>query len=135
VLKQSQASDQWAYYQAKGLKSNGAKQTADLMAALPAHAESAEKWKAEAERYKEEQKEIDKKARELEKERDEEGRESMHRMHQHHIFAYCVTFTQVAIALSAIAALTRRKPVWYVSLLLGAGGLFVFLAGVLQLRS
>jgi hypothetical protein len=133
VLKQSQASDQWAYFQAKGLKSNGAKQTADLMAVLPAQAANAEKWSKEAERYKEDQKEIEEKAHELEKERDAEGRESVHLMHQHHTFAYCVTFTQVAIALSAVAALTKRRPIWYVSLLLGALGLFIFVTGLWQI--
>ncbi|MBC7528436.1 MAG: DUF4337 domain-containing protein [Chthonomonadaceae bacterium] len=135
LLKQSQASDQWAYYQAKGLKSNGAKQTVAILASLTNKTESTEnteKWKAEAERYNEEQKEIEKKAHELEKERDEAGKETEHLMHRHHIFAYCVTLTQVAIALSAIAALTKRKPIWFVSLLLGALGLYVFITGFLS---
>ena len=35
VLKQAQASDQWAYYQAKGIKGNSAAQTAAILTALP----------------------------------------------------------------------------------------------------
>jgi hypothetical protein len=123
VLKQAQASDNWAYYQAKGLKSNGAQQTADVLAANPAQDRLAAKWNKEAQRYRDQQKEIEAKARQLEKERDERTGESEALMHQHHLFAYCVTFTQVAIALSAVAALTKMRPVWYLSLLVGVAGL------------
>lgn len=130
LLRQTQASDQWGYYQAKGLKATSAQQTATLLAALPNRAEAVEKWNKEAERYKEEQKEIDAKAKELEAERDKETEEAHHLMHRHHTFAYCVTFTQVAIALSAIAALTKRKSIWVLSLLTGAAGIGVFLLGI-----
>lgn len=129
VLMQAKASDQWAYYQAKGIKGNGAKQTAALLAAIPGHESDGEKWKAEAERYNEDQKEITAKAKEYETERDKETTESEHQMHQHHTFAFCVTFTQVAIALSAIAALTKRKPVWYMSMLVGVAGIIYFAIG------
>src|ERR1700681_4827392 len=66
---QAEASDQWAYYQAKGIKAATAEasRTAWLAIAREPPAEYAEKQK----RYLEEQKEIDKKAREKEKERDE----------------------------------------------------------------
>ena len=132
VLHQAKASDQWAYYQAKGIKGNGARETAELLSALPAaQVEKAAKWKEEAARYKEEQAEAKKQAEEFEKESVEDGHRSAHLMHRHHIFAFCVTFTQVAIALSAIAALTKRKPVWYLSLLAGVGGLIYFAMGFL----
>ncbi len=134
VLKQAQASDQWAYYQAKGIKSNIAEQTAILLGANPAQSAEAAKGKQEAERYKEDQKEISAQAQELEKKRDEENAESGKLMERHHIFAYSVTFTQVAIALSAVAALTKRKPVWYFSLLIGVAGLIVFLQGFLAMK-
>jgi hypothetical protein len=130
VLKQSLASDQWAFYQAKGLKALQAKQSADILAALPNAPAAAEKWAKEAERYKEEQKEIETKAHDLESERDADTAESHHLMHRHHAFAYCVTFTQVAIALSAIAALTKRKPLWYLSLLTGVAGVGIFSWGL-----
>lgn len=133
VLHQAQASDQWAYYQAKGLKANGAQQTADLLAASgAAQAANAAKWRKEADRYKHDQDEIQQKARELEGERDAKSKEAEALMEHHHIFAYCVTFTQVAIALSAVAALTRSKPVWFFGLLVGAGGLAFFLDGFLN---
>ncbi len=133
VLRQAQASDAWAYYQAKGVKSNGAQQTADLLRAVaPARPAQAAKWGEEAARYKTEQKELQTEAGKLEHERDDKLKEADALMHHHHIFAYCVTFTQVAIALSAIAALTKRKPVWYLSLLAGVGGVIYFINGFLH---
>lgn len=132
VLKQALASDQWAYYQAKSVKSNGAKATADLMSASPALADLARKYQAETARYTKEQEEITAEAKKLEKERDECSGESQTLLERHHIFAFCVTFTQVAIALSAIAALTKRKPMWYLSLLVGVAGVAWFVQGLLK---
>ena len=129
VLKQAQASDQWAYYQAKGIKGNGAAQMADLFSTNPAQAALAAKYKKEAARYKQDQQQIQDQAHTLEQERDKENAESGDFLEQHHLFAYCVTFTQVAIALSAVAALTKRKPVWYLSLLIGLIGLALLIYG------
>ena len=56
--------------------------------------------------------------------------ESQHKMHIHHKFAYAVALIQVAIALSAVAALTRIKPVWAISLVAGAIGIVMFLMGL-----
>lgn len=126
---QAQSSDQWAYYQAKGIKSHAAAQTADLLSANPAQAGLTDKYAQSAERYRQEQRETETKARELEQQRDEKERQSHALMRRHHPFAYCVTFTQIAIALSAIAALTRRPPVWYASLAVGLIGVCFLLQG------
>ena len=77
-------------------------------------------------RYAEEQKEIEAKAREKEKERDAKVAESNHLLHEHHRYANAVAIFQVAIALGAVAALTRNRLVWMLSLLLGAGGAVLF---------
>jgi len=66
------------------------------------------------------------KAKELEKQRDEKSAESDHLMHRHHFFAQSVAFLQVAIALGAVAALTRKGAVWVGSLVLGLAGAGVF---------
>src|SRR5215831_18476779 len=71
---QAEASDQWAYYQAKGIK---AARTSWLAIAKEPPPEYAEKQK----RYGEEQKEIEKKAREKEKERDEKSKEADELLH------------------------------------------------------
>ena len=126
---QTRASDSWAYYQAKSIKQNGAEQTADILAATPTQQANAEKYRKQAEGYGEEKKEQQAEAKELENKRDESNKESEHFFHNHHTFAYCVTLTQIAIALSAIAALTRLKGMWYVSIVVGVIGLGFLLYG------
>jgi hypothetical protein len=49
-------------------------------------------------------------------------------MHQHHRFANSVALFQVAIALGAVAALTRVRPVWYASIVVGLSGAALFIA-------
>ncbi|HYB53802.1 MAG TPA: DUF4337 domain-containing protein [Thermoanaerobaculia bacterium] len=120
---QAEASDQWAYYQAKGVKASSeeASRTSWLALGKDPPAEYGER-KA---RYLEEQKAIEEKAREITKNRDEKVAESDHLLHEHHRYAYAVAMFQVAIALGAVAALTHNRLVWYLSLLLGAAGLAV----------
>ena len=121
---QAEASDQWAYYQAKGIKGATAEaaRTSWLAIAKEPPAEYSEKQK----RYAEEQKEIEKKARELEKKRDEKSAEADHLLHRHHGFANAVALFQVSIALGAVAALTRSRPVWWGSMLLGGAATLLF---------
>jgi hypothetical protein len=121
---QAQASDQWAFYQAKGIKAAVARASATTWKAagrpVPADLEQT------AARYDSEQKEIQAKATELEGERDAKEREAAVLLEKHHHFAAAVAFFQVAIALGAVAALTRQRLVWYASLALGATGLVMF---------
>jgi len=121
---QAKASDQWAYYQAKGIKA--IVHEGSQNAWLAAGKEPPEKLQKEIERFGDEQKEIKKEAQALEKERDEKAEEAEHLLHTHHGFANAVTLFQVAIALGAVAALTRNKPVWWGSLLVGLAGLGLF---------
>src|SRR5260370_1005330 len=78
-------------------------------------------------RYAADQEEIKAKAEALERERDAKSREADHLLHQHHGFANAVALFQVAIALGALAALTRNRAVWIASLGLGVAGLGVFI--------
>lgn len=121
---QAKASDQWAYYQAKGIKAVLAETAMDNWAALDKPA--PEKLAKNKDRYSEEQRASKEEADKLEKERDLKNEEAEHLMHQHHFFAQAVALLQVSIALGAVAALTRRRPVWIGSLLLGLGGAGVF---------
>ncbi|MBK5187143.1 MAG: DUF4337 family protein [Gemmatimonadaceae bacterium] len=118
---QAQASDQWAYYQAKGIK-------ADIVQA------SAAAWVAsgktppptlasERARYTAQQDSIRAEAGKLEHERDAKSQEADALMEHHHHYASAVALFQVAIALGAIAALTRVRAVWVCSLIMGGGGL------------
>ena len=125
VQLQSQASDQWSYYQAKGIKAAVQEATRTTWLALGKEppAGIAEK----IQRYGEEQAEISKKAKEKERERDEKLSESEHLLHRHHGFAGAVALFQVSIALGAVAALTRSRMVWIGSLISGATGIVFFI--------
>jgi hypothetical protein len=124
---QAQASDQWAYYQAKGIKLE--LQHAAGAAWRAAHQTPPPELDAQVARYTREQGEIQQRAQELERERDARSREADGLLHRHHRFADAVALFQVAIALGAVAALTRLRPVWVASVLLGLGGLMTFVIG------
>src|ERR1700693_4685864 len=75
LLLQSQATDQWAYYQAKNIRFHEVQAVADMLGALaPPDKEKAavlrEKYAKESERYAGEKDDISDKAKEFEKERD-----------------------------------------------------------------
>jgi hypothetical protein len=127
---QGAASDQWSYYQAKGIKAAVQLSEASTYKAL-GKAPSPE-FEAAAKRYEGEQAEIKVEAEKLEKERDAKSLEADELMHRHHAFANAVALIQVSIALGAVAALTRMRLVWYGSVLLGAGGLVMFLLPLLR---
>jgi hypothetical protein len=121
---QAEASDQWAYYQAKGIKGQ-------VQVAAAASWEAAGKTvppaiEASIKRYADEQKEIDHAAHEKERERDETSARADDLLQRHRRFANSVAFIQVAIALGAVAALTQNRLVWFGSLGLGLVGTAVF---------
>lgn len=116
----TEESDQWAYYQAKGVKS--AVQEAMRSSWQAAGKEPPSDHLAKIKRYEEEQKEIEVAAREKEKQAEEKEREAEELLHRHHAFATAVALFQVSIALGAVAALTRYRLVWFASLVLGLAG-------------
>lgn len=121
---QAQASDQWAYYQAKGIKAVVFEAQKGVLAGSDKPV--APEIDKNIQRYKDEQQEAKKKAEEFEHERDEKGKEADHLIHQHHYFAYSVAMLQVAIALGAVAALTRKRLAWLGSTALGLVGAVIF---------
>jgi hypothetical protein len=121
---QAEASDQWAYYQAKGLKATVTEVSRNTWIALDKT--PPDELAKNEERYAEDQKKSMEKAKELEKQRDEKSAEADHLMHHHHFFAQSVALLQVSIALGAVAALTRKRIVWAGSLMLGIFGAGVF---------
>ena len=122
---QAQASDQWSFYQAKGLKA--AVQEATAASWEAAGKPAPERLREQSKRYAEEQAEIKRVAEEKEKARDEKSVEADHLLHRHHQFANTVALFQVSIALGALAALTRSRAVWWGSMLVGLGGIPLFL--------
>jgi hypothetical protein len=127
VLHQSQASDQWSFFQAKGIKATFLK--AQSQSLPPASADLAGRLAQESERYTNEQDEIQRKARELEERVAESNRNATEHIEHHHRFAISVTVFQVAIALGAIAALTRRSLLFWIGLAGGLLGTVLFALG------
>ena len=135
ILSQTRASDQWAYYQAKSVKSNLyelAKAEAELGAkVLPAGAPAAAReayenrikdLAAKVAKYDREKDEIQAEARRLEAVRDDAAKHG-------YAFGIAVIFLQISILLSSIAALLKKKPVWVLGLAVGLGGIVWFLDG------
>jgi hypothetical protein len=118
---QAEASDQWAFYQAKGIKAAVA--DASRTAWLAAGHEPPASYAETQARYVREQDEIKKTAEEKERERDARNREADALLHRHHGYAGAVALFQVSIALGAVAALTRHRMVWVGSGLVGLAGL------------
>jgi hypothetical protein len=118
MMSQIEAADHWAFYQAKGIKA------AVLDAKMTLSATPNEQDHAKAERYQEEQAHIQKEAEAKE-------REAKTNFHEHEIFARGVTMFQIAIAIAAISALTKKRRFWMVSLIFGAVGVVFLVLGFL----
>jgi hypothetical protein len=121
---QAKASDQWAYYQAKGLKATVTELSKNTWTALDKA--PPEELAKNLQRYADDQNKSKEEAEKLEHERDAKNKEAEELMHHHHFYAQSVALLQVSIALGAVAALTRKRLVWIGSALLGLLGCGVF---------
>jgi hypothetical protein len=104
AIKKTEAANQWSYYQSKSGKQNLSELAMDL---------SPETRKAfyqnEIKRYQTEKGDIKLAAEKLEAESKTFDEQSAEKMHQHHRWAQATTALQIAIAMAAIALLTKRK--------------------------
>jgi len=116
AIQKTSASNQWNYYQAKSNKQNLAELSITLTTG-----ENQEKFKAAVERYKKEKEEIKAEADKLEDAAKEADKKSEAEMHVHERWALATTLLQIAIALSAITLLTRKR--WLLVGVYGATGL------------
>jgi hypothetical protein len=103
LLNQQLASDQWAYYQAKDIRRYVALVAQDTLGQLKADPQLASKYAKDANRYKNETAAIQDKARDFERERDHLGSRADR-------FHFGEVFLEVAIVLSSLSILTRRRP-------------------------
>ena len=125
VLKKTQASDQWNFYEAKSNKGHLMELAADL-----APANKRNFYKSQIEKYENDKKEIKAKAEALEAESEKANRQSEHLIHPHHKLAQSMTLIQIAISLASITVLTRRKWLFAVATLAAAGGLAMWVTAV-----
>ena len=134
VLSQTQASDQWAFFQAKSIKGNLYEMQKDQLEMQVKNgrfldsglAESyrlkIEAYAAKIAKYEAEKAKIQAEAKALEARRDDAQRHSQ-------AFGVAVIFLQIAILLSSIAALLKRKYIWVIGVLIGAYGILQFVNG------
>ena len=104
AIQKTSASNQWNYYQAKSNKQNLAELSVTLTTG-----EAQEKFKQNVERYKKEKEEIKADADKLEDAAKAADKKSEAEMHVHERWALATTLLQIAIALSAITLLTRKR--------------------------
>jgi hypothetical protein len=119
VLRQAQASDQWAYYQAKGIKAR----ISELELHQATDETKAKKLEADVARYKLEQQEASDAAKRLEGERDEAARHSGP-------LGNGIAALQIAIALGSICILTKKKLLFGAAAVLGFGGVALVIQGL-----
>ncbi|MDB5156377.1 MAG: hypothetical protein JWR50_1084 [Mucilaginibacter sp.] len=121
MLAQIHASDQWAFYQAKGIKSETLNETGKILLAMGKTPIAADEEKIKE--NKKEQAEIKEKAEEFQK-------ESNTHVGKHSIFARGITLFQISIAIGAISIIVKRKSLWLVSIGFACIGIFFLMQGV-----
>ncbi len=135
VISQAQASDQWAFFQAKSTKENLYRlQEENLqleIELLPATAnqeikdryqKALETAAANIGKYEKEKADIQQEAKRLEAARDEAQKHSQP-------FGLAVIFLQVAILISSISGLFKRRSLWLTALPVGIIGILYFFNG------
>jgi Domain of unknown function (DUF4337) len=129
VLLQTQATDQWGYYQAKNNRLHLMQIDADVLGVLaPPGNEKAvallEKYQKEIERYEKDKDEISDKAKEFENERATVSRREDR-------FDAGEVVLDIALIICSLTLLTRRKAFWYSGMVIGVVGFFIGLSGFL----
>lgn len=123
VLKKTEASNQWNYFQAKSTKGHIVQ-----IAAEQARGPQAERYRKEVARYEREKEEIKRAADELEERTKRANEESERLLHPLHRAEQSMTLIQIAISLASITVLTRKKWLFAMAGVAAAGG--VVLAGI-----
>lgn len=121
VLLQAQASDQWAYYQAKGIRQREMQSIADLLGILAVQDKGnadalRQQYLGEADRYGSDKDEISEKAKEYENERDLYGRKADR-------FDAGEGLLEVGLVICSLTLLTKRRLFWI-------GGSVIAIAGI-----
>ncbi|MFL5327282.1 MAG: DUF4337 domain-containing protein [Gemmataceae bacterium] len=119
MLSQMEASNRWAYFQAKSSREYLTKVTLDRWEADRGPArendEVAGRWKKDMDRYADEKGKIEKEAKEKERERDLAVRRDPY-------FDYAEVLLQIGIVLASVAILSKSRPAYFVSLVMAICG-------------
>jgi Domain of unknown function (DUF4337) len=130
LLLQAQATDQWAYYQAKNIRLHEMQVMVDQLGVFAVQDKEKtellrEKYQKEVERYGNDKDSISEKAKEQERERD------LLRARADR-FDAGEGILEIALVICSLTLLTDKKFFWYVAMLIGAVGVVISLGGFLH---
>ena len=120
TFAQAQASDQWAFFQAKSIKQNLYEIDRDHISRNPTpNPEALDKVNQKIDKYEKEKAEISKEAKQFEAAREEARKKAARAAEHSKEMGLAITIFQVAIALGGICLVVKKKPLWFLSLALG----------------
>ncbi len=130
LLLQAQATDQWAYYQAKNIRLHEMQGMVDLLGVINTQDKEKtellhEKYQKEVERYSNDKDSISEKAKEEEHERDLLRAKADR-------FDAGEGILEIALVICSLTLLTDKKFFWYSAMLIGAVGIAASLSGFLH---
>ena len=134
LLAQQEASNQWAYYQAKVIREHlnrANKLYVETQLAEPSALKGAERDKFDAlmKKYADEEKRMNADKKDIEKDaRKFEATRDLNKAKDPY-FDYAEVFLQIAIVMSSVSILSRSRPTFFFSLVLAAGGALLALNG------
>ncbi len=130
LLRQSQASDRWAQFQAKSVRlheTQGFSDVVNIVASLDKEKGEAlrEKYSKQVEHYESDKEDVSKEAKDLEVDRDLAGRRADR-------FDGGEALLEIGLVICSITLLTKRKGFWFGGMSIGAVGIIFALTGFLQ---
>ena len=127
LLNQTRATDTWAEYQAKSIREHGYEEFLDVLGLVDAkNAERAEitkqKYEKDVERYKQDREKLQEKATDLEKDVE-------HARHVANRFDLGEVCLEVALVITSMTLLTRKRFYWNAGIALAVAGLGIAATG------
>ncbi len=121
TFNQTQASDQWSYFEAMSIKENLYQiELERLTNAAAPEAAAVAKMKAKLDKYDKGKADINAKAREFEAARDAARKQAEGSAEHSKGMGLSITLFQVAIALGAMCLIVKKKPLWFAAMIFGA---------------
>jgi hypothetical protein len=135
VYASSKETNQWLLYQTKGIKEysyqiSKAAFELELTGTSAISAEAAEKYRQTIKKYDEEIKRYKDEKEEIMQEALSMGKTKEKNIKQSAGFVASIVFLLIAILLSSIAAVVRKKYIWYIGLSMLAGWSYFFINGI-----
>jgi hypothetical protein len=120
TFNQTQASDQWSFFEAKSIKQNLYEIELDHLNAAPSpDATAVAKMKAKVDKYDKDKADITDQAKKYEAARDLARKTATSAAEHSRQMGLSITLFQIAIALGAMCLIVKKKPLWIVSSILG----------------